>query len=114
MSRQIDIPCDELRRRYGAGESTIVLARRYQCSPTTIANRLRGCGAELRPARFRAVGVPESVLRQLYLEERLSIARIAERLGVAISTVGNKRRAYQIPVRPRRVATKGNSDSSHL
>lgn len=101
MARPIDIPSDELAAAYLAGWSTPALARRYACSPATIAKRLRAAGVALRDARFRAVPVAEATLRRLYLGERLPIAAIAAVLGVSASTVGNRRRAYGIPVRPR-------------
>ena len=104
MARPIDIPGDELAEAYLAGWSTPALARRYGCSPATIAKRLRAAGVALRDARFHSVPVAEAMLRRLYLGERLPIAAIAATLGVSASTVGNKRRAYGIPVRPRRVA----------
>jgi hypothetical protein len=102
MARQtIDIPGEELVSAYLAGWSTPALAQRYACSPATIAKRLRAAGLALRDARFRAVPVAEAALRRLYLDEQLPIAAIAAALGVSASTVGNKRRAYGIPIRPR-------------
>ena len=102
MARPIDIPSAELAAAYLAGWSTPALARRYGCSPATIAKRLRAAGIALRDARFHKVPVAESTLRRLYLDERLPIAAIAAAVGVSASTVGNKRRAYAIPIRPRR------------
>jgi hypothetical protein len=104
MARPIDIASDELAAAYRAGWSTPALARRYGCSPATIAKRLRAAGVALRDARFRALPVAEGALRRLYLDERLPIAAIAAALGISASTVGNKRRAYGIPIRPRRGA----------
>jgi len=86
---------------YANGESTIALARRYHCSPTTIAAALRRCGAVLRRARFRSAPVPEEALRELYLHQRLQVGQIAAHFGVSPSTIGNKRRAYGIATRPR-------------
>lgn len=102
MARPIDIPSDELAAAYLAGWSTPALARRYGCSPATIAKRLRAGGIALRDARFHAIPVAEAALRRLYLDEQLPIAAIAAALGVSASTVGNKRRAFGIPIRPRR------------
>ena len=104
MARPLDIPGDELGAAYLAGFSTPALARRYGCSPATIAKRLRAAGIALRDARFHSVAVAEGALRRLYIHERLPIAAIAAALGVSASTVGNKRRAYGIPIRPRRPA----------
>jgi hypothetical protein len=100
--QKIDIPGDELVAAYLAGAGTPALARRYGCTPTTIAKRLRAAGITLRDARFPAIRVAEATLRRLYLDERLPIAALAAALGVSASTVGNKRRAYGIPIRPRR------------
>ncbi len=103
MRQTIPLPsCAELRALYEAGQSTPVLARRYGCSPATVAKRLRDCGVTLRSSRFQPVAVDEATLRRLYLVERLPIAAIAAYFGISISTVGNKRRLYKIPTRPRR------------
>jgi transposase-like protein len=112
MPRRRDLPCDELRASYLAGQSTSALARRYGCSPTTISKHLRDCGVALRPARFTPITFDADALRRAYLEERLPIAAIAARFGVSASTVGNKRRRLGIPPRPRRVAASALSDSS--
>jgi uncharacterized protein YjcR len=102
MAHCIDLPCGALGTEYRAGQSTLTLAHRYGCSPTTIAKRLRACGVELRDARFPAIHIAGDVLRRLYLEERMPISAIAAHFGVSVSTIGNKRRAYDIPIRPRR------------
>jgi hypothetical protein len=112
MPRRTDLPCDELSREYLAGRSTIALARRYGYSPTTIAKRLHDCGITLRASRFLPIPVAEATLRRLYLEERLPLAVIAAYFGVSISTIGNKRRSYSIPTRPRRIGIGPLSDSS--
>ena len=103
MPQNVLLPCDELCSAYLAGQSTIALARRYGCSPTTIAKNLRMCGVTLRPSRFVPAQVDESILRQLYLDERWPIAAIAAHFGVSSSTIGNKRRRYGIPIRERSV-----------
>jgi transposase-like protein len=102
MIRYADLPCGVLAASYRAGQSTVALARRHGCSPTTVAKRLRACGVPLRDTRFARIQVAEGLLRQLYLEERLPIGAIAARLGVSASTVSNRRRSYKIPIRPRR------------
>jgi hypothetical protein len=112
MARAIDIPSGELVAAYLAGFSTPVLARRYACSPATIAKRQRAAGIALRDARFHKVPVAESTLRRLYLDEQLPIAAIAAALGVSASTVGNKRRAYVIPIRPRRPAAMAETSTA--
>jgi transposase-like protein len=98
------LPCENLRAAYTAGQSTAALARRYACSPTTIAKHLRACGVPLRNARFAAIAIDAAALERKYLRERRPIAAIAAHFGVCSSTVGNKRRRYGIPIRPRRAA----------
>lgn len=102
MPQRVTIPCADLATRYNAGESTTQLARDYHCSPTTVAKLLRVCGIDVRDARFRPVDLDEQTLRKMYLEDRLSITTIAKRLNVSATTIGNKRRQYGIPPRPRR------------
>jgi hypothetical protein len=102
MPRPIRLPCPELCLRYMRGQSTTSLARQYGCSPTTIAKYLRSCGIKLRPSRFASSPIDEATLRHMYLEERLPIATIAAHFQISPGTVGNKRRCYGIPQRPRR------------
>jgi hypothetical protein len=102
MPRNIVLPCDLLCSAYLAGQSTTILAQHYRCSPTTIAKNLRLCGITPRASRFAAARIEEAALRRLYLDQRLSIAAIAAHFGVCASTIGNQRRRYGIPIRPRR------------
>jgi transposase-like protein len=104
MPRHVSLPCDELCAAYAAGQSTTALARRYGCSPTTVAKNLRGCGAALRVSRYAAVPIDEAALRRAYLDERRPIAAIAAQFGVCASTIGNKRRQYGIAARGRSAA----------
>lgn len=100
--RQLTLPSQELCASYAAGQSTSALARRYRCSPTTVAKRLRAHGVTLRSSRFIPIAIDAGSLRRLYLDERRTIAAIAAHFGVSASTIGNKRRRYGIPARPRR------------
>ncbi|MBK9943164.1 MAG: hypothetical protein U0Z44_10190 [Kouleothrix sp.] len=102
MSRHLTLPHNELCAAYTAGQSTIALARRYGCSPTSVAKYLRAGGVAIRRARFTPVSVDAARLRRAYLDERRPIAVIAAMFGVAPSTIGNKRRQYGIPPRSRR------------
>ena len=101
MPRNLMLPCDQLCSAYLAGQSTTILAQRYSCSPTTIAKNLRLCGVTPRPSRYAPAQVEEAALRQLYFEQRWPIAAIAAHFGVSTSTIGNQRRRYGIPIRPR-------------
>jgi hypothetical protein len=112
MPLRVLLPCDELCSTYLAGQSTTALARRYACSPTTIAKNLRECGIILRPSRFVPIHVDEAALRRAYLDERLPIAAIAAYFGVSASTIGNKRRRYGIPLRSRPDGTSLHASAS--
>ena len=101
MPRNLLLPCDQLGSAYLAGQSTTMLAHRYSCSPTTIAKNLRLCGITPRPSRFAPAQIEEAALRHLYLDERWPIAAIAAHFGVCASTIGNQRRRYSIPIRPK-------------
>jgi transcriptional regulator of aromatic amino acid metabolism len=104
MPRNILLPCEQLCYAYLAGQSTTMLAQRYNCSPTTIAKNLRLCGVTPRQSRFAPAQVEEAVLRRLYLDQRWPIAAIAAHFAVSASTIGNQRRRYGIPIRPRQEA----------
>jgi hypothetical protein len=89
-----------------------MLAQHYSCSPTTIAKNLRLCGVTPRLSRFVPAQVEEAALRRLYLAERWPIAAIAAHFGVSASTIGNQRRRYGIPIRPRHATVCQNAESS--
>lgn len=104
MARRVEVNCDEVRQLYEDQNVGIVpLAQRYGCSPTTIAKRLHKCGVKMRNSRFQLRPVSPDELRLFYEVERLPIKEIAERLGVSVSTIGNRRRELGIPVRRRKL-----------
>jgi transposase-like protein len=107
MSRRRLLPGAELCTAYAAGQSTLALARRYGCSPTTVAKQLRAGGVALRRSRFAPAPIDEALLRQAYLDEARPVAAIAAMFGVSPATISNRRRQYGIPsrrtpARPRR------------
>ncbi len=106
MPRHVSLPNKEICAAYLAGSSTVALAQRFECSPTTVAKCLRSNGVALRHARFAPTPIDAAELRRAYLDERLPIAQIAARFGVSPGTVSNKRRAFGIPLRPRRPSAR--------
>lgn len=102
MRQPLVLPEEELAAHYRAGESIYRLGLRYGCSPATIAKRLRAQDVPMRATRYRPVAVPREELERLYVQEQLPLSMIARRLGVSVSTVGNKRREYGIPARTSR------------
>lgn len=109
MSRRCALPSAELRAAYAAGQSTLALARRYGCSPTTVAKHLRAGGVALRHSRFAPAPIDEALLRQAYLDEARPVAAIAAMFGVSPATISNRRRQYGIPARrpPARPSRQG-------
>jgi hypothetical protein len=99
MASRLQLNCEELCEAYAAGLTVKALAFIHQCNPATISRHLRRCGVVLRNGRFTAASVPEDELRRLYLTEQLPITRIAAHFSVSTSTIGNKRRLYDIPRR---------------
>jgi hypothetical protein len=112
MARQIDVPCEELRRLYleeGLGVARIGAA--LGRSASTISLWLRRCGIATRSGRFRRADVPRGLLERLYLAEALPLREVAARLGVSVGTVSNRLRAYGIPRRRQTAAGVGMSPS---
>lgn len=111
MKKQLPISCGELRRLYvEEGLSMATLARQLGCSAPTIGRRLRECGVVTRSGRFERREMPREALARLYLEERLPLRVIAERLGVSVGTVNNWRRACDLP--GRRISRRGEGPPS--
>jgi len=54
MRRNIDLPVDEMVKRYEAGETTWALARGYDVCQETICRRLYAAGVVMRPCGFPA------------------------------------------------------------
>lgn len=100
MATRISLTCEELRQLYleeGLGVAQVAL--RLGCSAATISNRLRACGIAARSGRFAASQITPDLLNQLYSVEALPVALIANRLGVSVGTIHNRRRAFGIPAR---------------
>jgi len=54
MRRNIDLPVDEMAKRYEAGESTWALAVAYGVCQETVCRRLHSAGVTMRPGGFLA------------------------------------------------------------
>jgi hypothetical protein len=102
MASRLQLNCEELCEAYAAGLTVKALAYIHQCNPATMSRHLRRCGVVMRNGRFKTANVPEDELRRLYLTERLTISRIAAHFAVSTSTIGNKRRLYNITRRSKR------------
>lgn len=95
--------CEVLHRLYVEQRLGLAdVAAQLGCSAPTVSAQLRRCGIPRRSGRFVAREIARDQLEQLYLHEALPLATIAARLGVSVGTIHNRRRAYGIPLRPRR------------
>ncbi|NTV65656.1 MAG: hypothetical protein HGA65_19275, partial [Oscillochloris sp.] len=102
MKQRITISEADLRQRYvDNGQTLMTIAAAIGCSAATVSNMLRRYGIATRDARFQAHDISRDLLFQLYMIERLPIKIIAERFGVHVGTINNRRRAYGIMPRPR-------------
>lgn len=103
MPRKTPLPeevCAELQRLYLEERLGVTaVGAKLGRSPATISNWLRDCGITARSGRFRRREISRARLDRLYSVERLPLREIAQRLGISISSVGNKRRAFGIPKR---------------
>lgn len=93
--RRIDIPPTALRSLYEEERlSAAEIARRYDCSPGTVINRLHQYGIATKLPGKATVQISKQELEELYLKERLSLRQIARRSGCDHSTIKNKLEAY--------------------
>jgi hypothetical protein len=102
MSQHTFITAEELRRRYiDEGQTLEAIAAQIGYSAATVSAMLRRYGIPARDTRYRRVEISRELLVQLYSDEHLPIREIIIRLGASAGTIGNRRRAYGIPRRPR-------------
>jgi len=103
MDTRIEISEAELRRLYEQeGLSQRKIAKKLGCSKTAIADRMRKYGIQPRPPRVPSrFDIPESDLRRLYQDEKLSQAQIAAIYGCSQPLICLKMREYGIPSRSR-------------
>jgi len=103
MSRKIIIPKKELRNLYIRKMlSTYTIAKKYNCDPTVIQNRLRKYNIRLRQPKLK-INVPKSLLKDLYLRRCLSTYKIAKILKIGRTTIYMKLIEYGIQTRPKKI-----------
>jgi DNA invertase Pin-like site-specific DNA recombinase len=95
----INIPKKELRKMFLAGCTYDVLAQRYSCSHCTIYNRLREMRLIQRTHKTKMEKYNLSEIRHLYLDKKLSIGMIADRLRCSQSALRNWMKENGIPLR---------------
>jgi predicted DNA-binding protein YlxM (UPF0122 family) len=106
FNRKANLPEDQLRDLYlQQGLTMTEIAERFNVGETTVRRRLSELGVLSRPrgpkvsAHLPHLELTESTLRNLYLEQKLSIPQIAEHYGWGRETVRLKLMEYQIPIR---------------
>ena len=80
------------------------IAKVYQRSPEYIRELLRKYKIRIRTKRearqlFSRISIPKKELKRLYLKEKLSSTKIAKKFKCGPTTIKNKLKAYNIPIR---------------
>lgn len=106
MFNRHNLPADELRELYiNQGLTMTEIAERFNVSETTVRRRLNELNIISRPRGPKGssdlphLELTEDVLRELYLERKLSIPQIAELYGWGRETVRQRFIEYGIPIR---------------
>lgn len=81
------------------------VAELLSCSPSTVVNRCRQYGIEIRGIK-RVKGLEKSILQKLYVEEKKSTTEIARMYGCSCKTVKMRCREYGIKLRSKSRAIK--------
>lgn len=88
---------------YSDEKSAAEIANQFGCSESTVLDRMERCGVERRsqseaqPNQYP--GLDGSTLDELYREDHLSMADIADRFGCSPSTVFERCKEYGIEIR---------------
>ena len=76
------------------------LGGRFHCQDTNILYWLKKFKIKRRPAYWKKVDIPKRVLKDLYLNKKMSSLKIAEKLGtVNDRTIRKKLKKFEIPTR---------------
>ena len=75
------------------------IARKFNCSETTIVKRLHYYGIPIRRVR---INIPQDRLEYLYLDKKKNIYQIAKKFDCNSVTILNRLNQYNIPVRKKR------------
>ena len=76
------------------------LGKKFDCCDTNILYWLKKFEIKRRPACWKKVNIPKRVLKDLYLNKKMSSLEIAEKLGsVNARTIRKKLKKFEIPTR---------------
>lgn len=95
--RRIEVDVDEIVRLYTSGVRCSAIAKQLGCSASIVLARLEEAGVD----RSRAAPLDTGALVRLYVDEGWSLNRLAEKYGVAASTIRSALVRRGVPLRTR-------------
>jgi hypothetical protein len=94
---------NEWKLLYESGLSLNAIGDRYGVTKQAVHDRLKRAGVEIRSKKqaqaLRFIPIERDILDALYVEKRMSIAAVAERLGVSCDQVKRSMRTHGIKAR---------------
>ncbi len=106
FGKRVQLPTDELRALYvEQGWTTKEIAEHYGVGASTVRRALEASGVEIRPRgpkgshQLLHLEINEQLVRELYLERKLSIPQIGELYGWGRETIRQRMIAWEIPIR---------------
>jgi hypothetical protein len=106
FGKRVQLPTGELRDLYiEQGWTTTEIADHYGVGASTVRRALEAIGVDIRPRgpigsrKLPHLELTESLLRDLYLEQKRSIPQIAELYGWGRETIRLRMLEYNIPIR---------------
>jgi DNA-binding NtrC family response regulator len=111
-----NLPNEEIAKEYLAGMSMAVLARKHYVTSNTIRKRLLLQGVRLRtrkeekrlnpPMKGRQrpdlkIDIDEEFMKDMYLNQSLSVIEIGKRMGISRTTIRNRLIKLGIEIRPK-------------
>lgn len=106
FGKRVKLPIDELRALYvEQGMTTTEIAEHYGVGASTVRRALEAIGVDIRPRGPKGsrelphLEINEQLLRELYLEQKLSIPQIGELYGWGRETIRQRMIEFGIPIR---------------
>lgn len=91
------------------GVNVRVVAAKFGVNRKTVTDRCHRYCLPIRPAGRTKHHVDPALLRDLYLDQRLTLREVAEQTGISPTNVARRLRALGIPARPRGGASHRNN-----
>ena len=104
-----------IRRLYEEGRSAPYIASKLGCSTNVVYSRLVGMGVEIRSSGGQnKVQLDDDLLRELYIERKLSIQDVAKRVGHSPQVVGRHLQRMSVSRKPWEENKRRDLDSSEI